>query len=110
MTKLPEKFTVEYPGNNGSFEVFPEEFHPYEPSAYVVDPGWTCYDEHDAEFFVSMSGDVFVQPENVSVGTVKSLVEAAERMEKFFDTEPDNPGEPVTIYIPDGREENDSTL
>src|SRR5215831_9858971 len=33
-----------------------EEFHPYEPSAYVWDPGWTCFDGAGQEFFVSQSG------------------------------------------------------
>ncbi len=51
----------------------PEEFHPYEPSAYVYDPGWTAYDADGVEFFVSVSGDVFQQPGNVCVGSCPAL-------------------------------------
>jgi hypothetical protein len=47
-----------------------EEFHPYEPSAYVWDPGWTCFDGAGQEFFVSSSGGVWKQPENKEVGVV----------------------------------------
>jgi len=47
-----------------------EEFHPYEPSAYVWDPGWTCFDKAGQEFFISTSGVVWKQPENKEVGHI----------------------------------------
>lgn len=58
-----------------------EEFHPYEPSAYVTDPGWTCFDLNtDTEYFVNRSGDVFVQPENRVVGVCPMLAQKYEQM------------------------------
>lgn len=55
-------------GGNRAVDLAVEEFHPYDPAAYVVDPGWTAYDSNGVEYFVSVSGDVFRQPENESVG------------------------------------------
>jgi len=47
-----------------------EEFHPYEPSAYVWEEGWTCYDKVGQEFFISCGGVVWKQPENKEVGVI----------------------------------------
>jgi hypothetical protein len=80
----PETITVLLDGNK-SADLSVEEFHPYEPAAYVVDPGWTCYDLNtDTEYFVSTSGDVFVQPENRSVGVAPAIRAEADRIETLF--------------------------
>lgn len=51
-----------------------EDYHPLEPSNYVLDPGWTCFDLNtDTEYFVNRSGDVFAQPENRVVGVCPAL-------------------------------------
>jgi len=47
-----------------------EEFHAYEPSAYVWDEGWTCFDGAGVEFYVSTSGNVWLEPENKEVGMI----------------------------------------
>jgi hypothetical protein len=63
-----------------------EEFHPVEPSAYQWEAGWTCYDLNaDTEYFVSVGGDVYVQPENRCVGFQKDLRAAAERLERLME-------------------------
>lgn len=61
------------------------EFHPVEPSAYCLDPGYTaieCYPEREIEYFVSLDGTVYRQPENKEVGHAPKLREAAEKMER----------------------------
>jgi len=47
-----------------------DEFHPYEPSAYVWDQGWTCFDGAGQEFYVSQGGNVWLEPENKEVGMI----------------------------------------
>lgn len=80
----PETITVHLDGNKTA-DLQVEEFHPYEPSAYVTDPGWTCYDLNtNTEYFVNTSGDVFKQPENRSVGIAPVIRAEADRIEALF--------------------------
>jgi hypothetical protein len=59
-----------------------EEFHPYEPAAYVRDPGWSCWDAPTGiEYFVSQTGDVYRQPENKRVGIAPVIAGQCNRME-----------------------------
>lgn len=61
-----------------------EEFHSYEPSAYVHDPGYSafeCYPEGDVDYFISLDGTVYGLPENKPVGYAPELQEAAARAE-----------------------------
>lgn len=85
MKALPKEFQVSVAGLPW-ITVVPDEFHPYEPSAYVTDPGWTCYTDpgsDDAvEYFVSIDGTVYEQPSNEVVGVVQELADAADRLER----------------------------
>jgi len=84
--KNPATISVKLDGGNISVDLTVEEFHPVEPSAYVLDPGWTCLCPCcEREYFVSTSGLVYMQPENVVVGTAPALVAEAARMEKLID-------------------------
>lgn len=66
---------------NKSADLQVEEYHPYEPSNYVTDPGWTCFDLNtDTEYFVNRAGDVFVQPENRVVGVCPALAAQYEQL------------------------------
>jgi hypothetical protein len=79
---MADTFSVKLHNEDRSFNVTVEEFHPYEPSAYVTDPGWTCFDGAGAEFYVSQgTGDVYEQPANECIGTVLALKEEADRIE-----------------------------
>jgi len=59
-----------------------EEFHPVELSTYCWEAGWTAYDLNtDTEYFVSLSGSVWKQPENREVGICPVFAAEADRME-----------------------------
>ena len=80
--KIPETISVELDGNKTA-DLQVEEFHPYEPAAYVTDPGWTCYDLNtDTEYFVSQSGMVYVQPSNDCVGVCPVIHAESMRIER----------------------------
>ena len=85
MTNSIETITVLVRGEAFSmaFAVTVEEFHPYEPAAYVTDPGWTCFDPATGvEYFVSQgTGSVFKQPENDEVGVAPFIKAAADKLE-----------------------------
>lgn len=84
MNKLPEKIAVKF---NGGFtaDLRVDEFHPYEPAAYVHDPGWSCHDLTGDEYFVSESGIVYRQPDNEEVGIAPEIKEASDKMEAQID-------------------------
>jgi hypothetical protein len=74
-------------GGNTAVDLTVEEFHPYDPAAYVVDPGWTAYDSNGVEYFVNQCGDVFRQPENESVGIAPVIAGECDRREAEFEVE-----------------------
>jgi hypothetical protein len=76
-----QTFTLILDGNKTA-DVVVEEFHPVEPSAYVWEAGWTCYDLNtDTEYFVSQAGIVYKQPENRTVGICPVVKEQADKLE-----------------------------
>ena len=85
MTELPKEINVVFDDpehRDGPLDV--EEFHPYEPSAYVHDPGYTAFEFYptaQVEYFISLSGDVYVQPENRKVGVAPEIQSDAARAE-----------------------------
>jgi len=77
---------VKLNGETRQKELMIEEFHPFEPSAYVWDSGWTCYDSDETEYFVSQgTGDVFIQPENDIVGVCPEIVRYMNEMEQRWE-------------------------
>lgn len=85
-----ETISVQLDGNKGA-DLQVEEFHPYEPAAYVRDPGWTCFDLNtDTEYFVNTSGDVYVQPENRCVGVAPVIKAESDRREAEMAGAPDD--------------------
>jgi hypothetical protein len=71
-----KEFCVSLMGGLSQITVIPEEFHPYEPSAYVTDPGWTCFQKgSETEYYVSVDGSVYQQPGNEFIGSVRELAE-----------------------------------
>ena len=81
MSKQPEKITINY-STGGTLDLDVEEFHPYEPAAYVHDPGWTCFSPVGTEYFISLSGIVYLQPSNIEVGIAPDVKRAADEMER----------------------------
>jgi hypothetical protein len=80
MSKLPKQIAVQL--NDGrQLDLSVEEFHPYEPAAYVTDPGWSCFDG-ETEYFISLSGIVYLQPANIEVGIAPEAKKAADDMER----------------------------
>lgn len=77
MTELPKEIEVVFDDpehRDGPLAV--EEFHAYEPSAYVNDAGYTAfefYPEAEVEYFISLDGTVYAQPENKVVGHAPEL-------------------------------------
>lgn len=67
--------------NGYESELRVEEFCPYEPSAYCLDAGWTCFSVGGIEYFVSTDGNVYKQPENDFVGIAPEIKAAADKME-----------------------------
>lgn len=85
---MPETISVTL-GGGTSLTLSVEEFHPVDRAAYQLDPGWTCFSgETDTEYFVSMDGTVYLQPENVVVGVAPEIKEAADRLEAQMDCDP----------------------
>jgi len=77
----PETISVKLDGDKTA-DLGVIEFQPYEPSAYCWDPGWVCYDlNDDTEYFVSVTGDVYKQPENKIVGVAPDVKKRADEME-----------------------------
>jgi len=60
-----------------------EEYHPFEPSAYVWDSGWLCWTEN-AEgndtlwYYVSESGEVYIDGTDTHVGVAPAVKEMAD--------------------------------
>jgi hypothetical protein len=50
-------------------------------SANQAESGWTCTTNNDTEYFVSESGDVWKQPENIVVGVAPAIVQRCNEME-----------------------------
>jgi len=65
------------------------DFHPYEPSAYCTDPGYSAVElvhpDREIDYFVSLDGTVYRQPENKVVGYAPKLRAAAQVQEERFD-------------------------
>jgi hypothetical protein len=53
------------------------EYHPFEPSAYVWDSGWSCVDSKDSdeEYYVSEGGDVFLHGKSEVIGIAPAVKE-----------------------------------
>lgn len=70
---VPSHIQVQW--KNGGFTlVTVEEFHPYEPSAYVHDPGWSCFvPGSEREIFISQDGTVYDGTTNDVIGTALEI-------------------------------------
>lgn len=93
MRKLPKQIIVHFT-NGVMAELLVEEFHPYEPAAYVHDPGWTCFHPiSNKEYFVSESGRVCVQPDNNDVGVAPEIKQIADEVERELDEAMEHSGD-----------------
>jgi hypothetical protein len=82
--KAPDTISVVLDGDR-KVELRVEEFQPFDPAAYQLDSGWTCLCPCcEREYFVSTSGEVYVQPENIVVGISPALKEQADRIENLL--------------------------
>lgn len=80
-----DKITVVFPSGK-TIKLNVEEYQPVEPSNYCWEAGWNCYsDEYMTEYFVSKSGIVYIQPDNIEVGIAPVVKEAADFMERLID-------------------------
>src|SRR5262245_20135508 len=82
---MPEKIAVEFhasPGLTYSLDV--EERVYADRTCGQYESGWRCYSIH-TEYFISDSGDVWKQPENVVVGVAHEIRKAADEMERQLD-------------------------
>jgi hypothetical protein len=67
-------------GEQANLDLQLEEYFPYEPAAYVIDPGWIGYFE-DKEYYIGASGqiEILVNHENepsdsfVKIGTYEFI-------------------------------------
>lgn len=61
---------------NYQVELQVQEYHPYEPSAYVWDAGWSCWDPNeDQDYFVSETGSVYLHGSDRVVGVAPEIQE-----------------------------------
>jgi hypothetical protein len=70
--------------NGKSVELEVIEHVTCEPSAYQWEAGWVCADD-ETEYFVSESGDVWLQPENTNVGHAPAIKRECDRRERELD-------------------------
>jgi hypothetical protein len=79
----PDFIDVTFQAKDGSHNVDTvrlevEEYQPIDPAAYQLEAGWSCFSPiSNTEYFISLDGIVWRQPENVVVGFAPVLREAA---------------------------------
>lgn len=79
-----ETIAVVFAAENGKATLTVEEFQPLDPAAYQWEAGWTCFSEAGREFFISQTGDVWAQPQNVVVGYAPEIRAQCERDERMW--------------------------
>ena len=76
MKPLKIEATIDKGGPTKHLTLIVEEYHPFEPSAYVWDSGWSCYDEDMGDwYYVSESGDVYLDGSDAKIGEAPAIKE-----------------------------------